>query len=170
MSDSHAVYQQGRNEEKKIKSELEKLTTNELRELKSSISVDKEFVNRYFAEYFESLSENKKEISVKSKVFTTAWTYVKTHIAANILEALKMAWKRIKVVQALQSGIAYFSYKKATGELRKAIGTLREGNFNYTHKTNNSKKSKLDVIRYFDIEAKAFRSFRIERLIQIEPA
>lgn len=49
---------------------------------------------------------------------------------------------------------------------RNAIGTLRKGNFEYKPK-GNSKKSNPMAVKYFDIEVKQFRSFRIDRLIEI---
>ena len=100
----------------------------------------------------------------KSEIFKSAWSYLKANIVTTFSEALKLAWKRFKLILSLKKGISYFSYRKANGTLREAIGTLREGNFEYVFKTEGGKE-RFDVIKYFDIESKGWRSCRIERLV-----
>lgn len=69
-------------------------------------------------------------------------------------EALKMAWKRAKIITKLQKGTTLFSYaKNDTGEERVAIGTLKDVEF---------RQSRPDVIRYYDEQKAGIRSFRIE--------
>lgn len=103
------------------------------------------------------------EPKVKSTIMTTAWSFVKKGIYNTISEALKASWRKHKLVTKMKKGIAHFTFRKKNGELREAIGTLREGNFEYKSKGN--KDSNYDVVKYFDVVADAFRSFRIERLV-----
>ena len=142
------------------------------------IKTNEEFANRYFSQYFEAIDTTSdlisndvekpsvKKLSIHSEVFSTAWAMFKKDLFKTFSDALKTAWMRISLIHRLRSGIAYFTYNISSGEIRKAIGTLREGNFFYTPK---SKKSiNLLVIKYFDLEARGFRSCRVDRLIQVD--
>lgn len=101
-------------------------------------------------------------------IMQTAWFFVKGNIFATIAEAMKAAWARFKVVSKMKNGVAYFTYRKSNGELREAIGTKNEMNYDYTPKGGSEKKaSKPDVIKYYDLTARGWRSFRIERLVCI---
>jgi len=103
---------------------------------------------------------------MKKQVMTTAWNFFKNNIYATFSEALKAAWKRIKLVAALKSGIAYFSFTKKDGSIREAIGTLNPTNFTYTAK-GTAKKINLTIVKYWDIEKRAYRSLKIENLLSI---
>ena len=125
------------------------------------------FTGSKVVEYVDALPKPKNETRVT--VMSTAWAMLKEGLFSTISEALKAAWKRIKLIKSLKSGVAYFAYAKATGELREAIGTLRSGNFSYEAKTDG-KYSKVHVVKYFDLQAKAFRSCRVDRLITVQAA
>lgn len=103
----------------------------------------------------------------KSELFKVAHAMVRKAKAANISEALKQAWKVMKVKAAMLVGKVAFAYRKMDGQIRKAVGTLN--NINYTPKTPANGKPRgarpADVICYFDIEAKGFRSFCANNLI-----
>lgn len=168
-SDDNRKWSFGNNEEKAIKSELSHLSSEELRVVKNSISADEEYVNRYFSGYFTNLPdpiEEVKEKSFRSKIFSEAWSMFRENIFSTFSEALKASWKRAKLLKKLRSGITYFSYTKSDGKIRTAIGTLREGNFFYTYKGQGT--TNIQVIKYYDLEARGFRSCRVDRLIQIE--
>ena len=60
-----------------------------------------------------------------------------------------------------RKGIVAFAYEKADGSLRKAKGTLKD--IQNLIKGTGSENYK--TIRYFDIEANGFRSFKVENFI-----
>ena len=103
---------------------------------------------------------------MKSEVFKTAWQFFKENLFNSFSECLKAAWQRIKLVTRLRAGLAYFSFRKTNGETREAIGTLNTTNYNYQPKSNGQRrKSSLMVVKFWDIEKRAFRSLRIDRFI-----
>lgn len=57
---------------------------------------------------------------MKSEVFKTAWQFIKADIFTTFSEALKAAWAKVKLVYALRAGLAYFSFRKVSGEVRNA--------------------------------------------------
>lgn len=62
------------------------------------------------------------------------------------------------IIKLLQEGVVNFIYKKKDGSIRKAIGTLKDMNVKF---------KKPDIISYFDIEKKGFRSFKLDNLKEI---
>lgn len=147
-----------------IKRELSKLSTDELIELRSLVTASESELEFCF---YELTDLPKKAVSQKrSSVMSTAWILFKDNVCSTFSDALRMAWKRSKLISKLKNGIAYFSFKKADGSTRKAIGSLRNGNYNYQHKTNK-KDTNLSIIKYFDIECRSFRSCKIDRLLSV---
>jgi hypothetical protein len=169
MSDDHTVWTKWNNEEKAIQSELKRLSNEEVREVAGGLNENGKlsFTGSVVVDHVESLPKPKNETRVT--VMSTAWAMLKKGLFATISEALKAAWKRIKLIKSLRSGVAYFAYAKATGELREAIGTLRHGNFSYEAKTDK-KNGNVHVVKYFDLQAQAFRSCRVDRLITVKAA
>jgi hypothetical protein len=102
--------------------------------------------------------------SNKSMVMRAAWAMLKKAEVANISEGLKLAWKAIKLKIAMAKGVVTFQYRKASGEVRTAIGTLKSGIVNYEPKGTNRKPC-YSTVAYWDIERKGFRSFCISHLI-----
>ena len=101
---------------------------------------------------------------MKSEIFKAAWQMLKDKLFTTFAAALKAAWNRFKLLAKLRKGVAYFSFLKADGSTRVAVGTLREGNFNYESKGKNG-VSKIGLIKFWDIENRAFRSLNIENFI-----
>ena len=165
MSDSSKVWDKWSHEKSRIKRQLKSLSPEQMIDLKESIKVDDSQLFRHFSE-FNGLPKTETEKNIRSEVFTTAWALVKTGLVDTIGKALVLAWKRIKVLSSLRKGIAYFAYYKVSGELRYAIGTLRNGNFDYQYKSSR-KADRLDLVKYFDLEARAWRSFRLENLVSL---
>lgn len=99
----------------------------------------------------------------KSDLFRLAHVFHKLNFAPSLGPCLQMAWAKFKLIRDLKSGIAYFSFIKANGERREAIGTLREGNFNYSPKGADRRENP-NLISYWDIEKQAFRSCDVRRL------
>lgn len=100
----------------------------------------------------------------KSKLFKIAHAIIKKGEASNFSDALKAAWKAIRVYSGMLVGKVSFTFKKVNGEIRHAIGTLF--NLNYVRKTTGEGESKnADVISFWDCEKEAFRSFKAATLI-----
>lgn len=76
----------------------------------------------------------------------------------------KQAWAVVKLRNTLAVAIAEFSYTKESGETRKAHGTLCSDFFQYESKGTGA-ATKPTVVRYWDVDAGAFRSFRAERFL-----
>jgi len=87
----------------------------------------------------------------------------------NVLERInEVSIQNLK--NALHEGAVKFSYKKVNGEIREAYGTLNievMGEENQPHGNGNYSVSD-DVIRYYDLDSKGWRSFKAENLISFE--
>lgn len=100
----------------------------------------------------------------RSNTFDNAWTMFKEGTFKTFASALKGAWDRYRLVKSLTEGETKFSFIKATGEVRNAVGTLNDNLFTYVRKTERD-YFLAKVVRYWDLEKDAFRSVRIDRLI-----
>lgn len=100
----------------------------------------------------------------KSRLFKIAHSIIKRSKASSFSEALKMAWKAIKVYSQMLVGTAKFTFRKANGEIRNAIGTLCDIEY---HPTGNGSRGDraADCICYWDLEKQSFRSFNASTLI-----
>lgn len=100
----------------------------------------------------------------KSKLFKIAHAIIRKGQATSFSEALKYAWKAIKIYSRMLVGNVSFTFRKVNGEIRHAVGTL--SNLNYERKTTGEGDSKnADVICFWDCEKGAFRSFKAATLI-----
>lgn len=98
----------------------------------------------------------------RSKVFKMAHEMRKATGKAFSICLLK-AWQLYRLSKRIKAGVVSFAYEKADGTLRKATGTLKDvQNIIKGTGTENYK-----TVRYFDVEAGGFRSFRIDSLITI---
>ena len=77
---------------------------------------------------------------------------------------LSKAWALYRLTKQMRGGVVRFAYEKADGTLRKAVGTLHE--VAATVKGTGHPNEAL-TIRYYDIEAGGWRSFRVENLITV---
>ena len=93
---------------------------------------------------------------------SSAWQLVKS-AGLTLSEALKQAWKAVKLKWKLLYGIVEFSFAKKDGSIRKAIGTLDLALFDYEAK--GSQKENYKSVAYYDLDANGFRSFSIGSLI-----
>lgn len=170
MSDDHNRYMKGKRDEEEILAAIEVASYDNLVSLYSDLSDNAK--SNDLGKRILALIEEKKPVvveapkakSIRSKVFTSAWAFIKKGIYSTLSEALTAAWAKYKLIAKLSTSVAHFSYRKANGELREAIGTLRDGNFDYDYK-GAPISVKPDVIKYFDLVSNAWRSFRIERLV-----
>lgn len=100
----------------------------------------------------------------KSKLFKVAHAIIRKGQADTLSDALKAAWKAVKIYTQMLSGIVVFTFRKSNGETRKAVGTLCNLNYQTKGGTNTHSKNE-DVICYWDCEKNAFRSFKSISLI-----
>ena len=74
---------------------------------------------------------------------------------------LSRAWALYRLTKQMHQGVVTFTYEKADGSLRKAKGTLKDvQNLIKGTGTENYK-----TVRYFDVDANGFRSFKVENFI-----
>lgn len=100
----------------------------------------------------------------KSKLFKMAHSMMKREMVATFSEALRKAWKAIKIYAKMLLGEATFTFLKANGEVRHAVGTLC--NIDYHPSGNGSRKERAaDCICYWDVEKQSFRSFNASTLL-----
>lgn len=99
------------------------------------------------------------------EVMTLAWQMVKKN-GYTMAEALKTAWRNIKLRAQMQQRIVKFYFQKVDGSLREAYGTLRENIIPATAGDDNRKKN--DTVQvYYDTEKQAWRCFKKANLINI---
>jgi len=91
---------------------------------------------------------------MKTKLFKMAWAIVGKF--NSFAEALTAAWKAIKLAAQMKKCVVSFSFTKIDGSIRKAIGTLKDV------PETSGKESSNAVLTYFDLEANAWRSAKIE--------
>ena len=103
----------------------------------------------------------------KSNIFKNAWYYFKKGIYTSFSECLKAAWRSFKIKSLLLKGKVSFTYRKATGEIRHAIGTLNESLYEFTAK-GVRRAEYPDNVKYYDLEKDSWRMFRIERFLNIK--
>ncbi|MFI3331826.1 MAG: SH3 beta-barrel fold-containing protein [Rikenellaceae bacterium] len=98
----------------------------------------------------------------RTKVFRRAHKLAQT-TNETFAVCLAKAWAIYRLTRKMAQKVVKFSYKKVDGTLRTAKGTLR----NITHLVKGNGSDTPSTLRYFDVEAQAFRSFRIENLITV---
>ncbi len=102
----------------------------------------------------------------RSEVLALAWAIRRQNQFLTWGQCQAQAWKVVKLRAALRAGKATFTFQKNDGEVRQAVGTLNAEFFSYTNK--GSDRAELPtVIKYFDLEKNAFRSFRAERIVSV---
>lgn len=96
----------------------------------------------------------------KSKLFHIAHSI--KHQFNSFADALRKAWVIIKLRARMKKQIVSFKFKKVDGSIREAKGTLMANMLPEIKGTSN--KVNHSVMAYFDVEANAFRSFKITNL------
>ena len=100
-----------------------------------------------------------------SDVMQLAWQFVKTN-GMTMAEALRTAWRNIKLRIAMKSRIVKFYFQKVDGTIREAFGTLAERLIPATSGEDNRRKN--DTVQvYFDTEKAEWRCFKKANLISI---
>ena len=95
-----------------------------------------------------------KTSNFRHKVFCMAYELMKVTGKAFAV-CLSRAWALYRLTRQMHKGIVTFAYEKADGSLRKAKGTLKDV------------QSLIKTVRYFDVDANGFRSFKVENFITV---
>ncbi len=163
MNSNQSTWDEGFSENKKLTKAFEGLTTDELIQIKSETTLPTEMIDRYFAEFFQNLplpaTEAKASVN-RSQIFTDAWYFFNKGIYETFSEALKAAWKRNRIINALKSGTIALKFRKTSGEIRIANATLKLAT---EYKAKTEAKYTPDVIKF--VTADGWRSARIERIL-----
>lgn len=99
------------------------------------------------------------------EVMTLAWQMVKKN-GYTMAEALKTAWRNIKLRTQMQQRIVKFYFQKVNGSIREAYGTLKETLIPATGDDNRKKNDTVQV--FFDTEKQAWRCFKKANLISVK--
>lgn len=97
-------------------------------------------------------------------IMQLAWQFVKKN-GYSMSEALKTAWRNIKVKMMMKKRIVKFYFQKVDGSLREAYGTLSESIVPTTGETG--RRANDTVQTYYDTEKGAWRCFKKANLIKI---
>lgn len=103
----------------------------------------------------------KTENNFRSKVLKQAWSMVRTN-AVSLSIAMIQAWKSYRLVQKLTTTEMCFYFKKANGEIRTAIGTLKTSLIGEV-KGTGTEQLKSQV--YWDMEKESFRAYSLINLL-----
>jgi hypothetical protein len=99
-----------------------------------------------------------KTATFRSKVFKMAYSLMKS-TGKGFAVCLAKAWNVYRLAKKMLAGAVKFSYEKADGSVRNALGSI-----NTITATERDEKG---LFTYFDIEAQGFRCFKIENLIAV---
>lgn len=103
---------------------------------------------------------NKTLKIMKRRLFNIAWSVRKSF--STFAEALVHAWKVVKLQFALcTQTLVRFKYTKVDGSVREANGS----NANLPYTGAPRKAPNYGLLVYFDLDAQAFRSAKIENLL-----
>lgn len=98
------------------------------------------------------------------EIMTLAWQFVKRN-GYTMSEAMKCAWANVKLKTMMKARIVRFYYRKVSGDMREAFGTLKEGIIPETLGTG--RKSNETLFTYYDTEREAWRSFKRANLLSL---
>jgi hypothetical protein len=102
---------------------------------------------------------------IKSNVFKLACVFIRKH-QATLSEALKIAWRNIKLRIAMATKIVAFTFRKTDGSIREAIGTLKSDMLPQVKGTGRPTPEHLQL--YYDIQKQCYRCFNKIELLTIK--
>ena len=102
----------------------------------------------------------------RSEVMKLAWAIRRKNPALSLAHCQVAAWKVLLLQQALRKGSVRFSFQKRNGEVRRAIGTLKPDMFIQPPRSTEV-STQLILVRYYDMEKNAIRSFRADQILQV---
>ena len=98
-------------------------------------------------------------------IMQLAWQFVKRN-GYSLSDALKTAWRNIKVRALMKQRIVKFYFQKVDGTLREAYGTL---SMSIVPSTNESNRKSNDTVQtYYDTEKCAWRCFKKANLLKVQ--
>ena len=97
-------------------------------------------------------------------IMLLAWQFVRKN-GYSMSEAMKVAWANYKLKQAMKNKIVRFYYRKVSGEVREAFGSLQDKLLPPTQGTG--RKANDTLFTYFDTEKGEYRSFKKANLLSI---
>lgn len=98
------------------------------------------------------------------EVMNLAWQFVRKN-GFTMSEALKTAWRNIKLRVALSKRVVKFYFQKVDGSLREAYGTLVSDK---TPATKGDDRKRNDTVQvYYDTEKDEWRCFKKANLVKI---
>ena len=103
------------------------------------------------------MSDEQKIILPMSKQTVSSWS-----------DCMKMAWYFMRLKRALSDGVVQFSFRKSDGSVREARGTLNGTLIPREDAPKDEQGNRTPVwsaIAFYDIDKKAWRSFRISSFI-----
>lgn len=106
---------------------------------------------------------NMKKYS-RHDIMQLAWQFVKRN-GYSMSDALRTAWRNIKVRMLMKTKIVKFYFQKVDGSLREAYGTLATSLIPATAENNRRKNDTVQV--YYDTEKEDWRCFKKANLIKI---
>lgn len=98
-----------------------------------------------------------------SKIMRRAWQIARATGKAFAV-ALSKSWALYRLTKQMRAGVVRFAYEKTDGTLRKAAGTLKDA---ATMVKGTKHFDDGCTVRYFDIEASGWRSFKVENLVTV---
>lgn len=108
-----------------------------------------------------------KKNNFRARVMKYAWQLWRTTKNQWRICMIK-AWKLYKLAKAMREGVVEFVYSKADGSTRLAHGTLKNVPAGSTFRGKKLTKPSYKTMTYYDVDRNAFRSFRVENLIQAD--
>lgn len=98
-----------------------------------------------------------------SNIMRRAWALFRT-TGKTFSVCLSKAWQLYRLTDRMQAGVVRFAYEKADGTLRRAYGTLQDiaALIKGTGRSDDGR-----TVKYYDIEAVGWRSFKVENFITI---
>ncbi|MCK9629371.1 MAG: SH3 beta-barrel fold-containing protein [Bacteroidales bacterium] len=110
------------------------------------------------------LTTTKMTNNFRTEVFRRAYRLTLTGI--NFSQALTKSWAIYRLQKQMRSSVVEFRFRKISGEIRIAYGTLIKSVIDPLIKGVKESKNET-LVTYFDTQKQQFRSFREENLILI---
>lgn len=98
-----------------------------------------------------------------AKIMRRAWAIARSTGKAFAV-ALSRSWQLYRLTKLMHVSIVRFAYEKVDGTLRKAVGTLKD-TAALVKGTGCPDDGR--TVKYYDIEADGWRSFKVENFISI---
>ena len=101
----------------------------------------------------------------KSTAMRLARAFVRDN-GMTLSDAIKCAWRNVRLKAALRAGPVRFTFQKADGTIRAAFGTLEPSAIAYT--PNGTGRPMPDTVqRYWDLDKGAYRAFSKAALLSV---